>query len=94
MHSRLPLDTIRLSEIYQVPDQVKEDSNLVQAEFEKVKDQPIQLPDWSEPEIDDLNVLARPMLKFTRHWIDQQIRKLVEGNVHLTSANGKSRCPQ
>lgn len=57
---------------------------MTQPEFEKVKDQPIQLPDWSEPEMEDLNILARPMLKFTKHWIDRQIRKLVEENVHLT----------
>lgn len=42
------------------------------------------MPDWSKPEIDDLNVLARPVLKFTRHWVDRQIKKLAEGNVHLT----------
>lgn len=35
MYYRLPLDTIRISEIYQVSDWVKEDSD------EKVKDQPI-----------------------------------------------------
>lgn len=51
MYSRLPLDTIRISEIFQVSDQVKEDSDFTKPEFEKVKD---------------------------------QIRKLKEGNVHLT----------
>lgn len=41
IYSRLSLDTIRISEIYQVPDQVKKDLDLMQPEFEKVKDQPI-----------------------------------------------------
>lgn len=84
MFSKIPLDTIRIGEIMQVLDQVKEDSNLMQPKFEKVKDQPIQLPDWSEPEIDDLDILARPVLKFTRHWVDRHIKMLKEGNVHLS----------
>lgn len=34
--------------------------------------------------MDDLSILARPVLKFTKHWIDWQIRRLAERNVHLT----------
>lgn len=34
--------------------------------------------------MDDLSILARPVLKFTKHWIDRQIRRLAKGNVHLT----------
>lgn len=57
---------------------------MVQPKVEKLKDRPIQAPDWLELEIDGLSVLARLVLKHTKQWIDRHIRTLREGNVHLS----------
>lgn len=57
---------------------------MVHPNFEKLKDKPIQVPDWIEPKIDDLDIIARSVMKITRHWVDWHIRALKDVNVHLT----------
>lgn len=80
----LPLNLIRLCEVIQVPDQVQEDENMVQPKYEKERDRPIRALAWSEPKVDDLNILSRLVLKFTRHWVEQCIAKLKANNTCLT----------
>lgn len=75
---------IRECEVIPVPDQVSEDMNVLHPDYEAVRDAPLPLPDWSEPEIADLDTLSIPVLTFTRAWVDMHVSRLEGKSISLT----------
>lgn len=94
MFLRIPLSMIRKCEIVLVPDQVDEDMNVMQADYETVKNTPLPLLDWSEPEITNLDMLCIPILTFTRGWVERHVNKLKGRLIPLTyNLMGDNRPP-
>ena len=74
LHSRLPLNIIKTCNIFKVPDQM-EDPTVMQKGFNP--ETTAQPYDWKKKKIADLEALSKPILDFTKWWIERKLEKLV-----------------
>ena len=75
MYSRISLNIIRTCNIFRVLDQMEEDPNVMQKGFNL--EIIAQTYDWKRKEIIDLEALSKPVLDFTKWWIERKFEKLV-----------------
>lgn len=55
------------------PNQILEDDKVLQdKEYNKVVDNPIPLPNWTEEQVKNLNIVIRLVLRITKRWVEAQ----------------------
>lgn len=80
--SQLPVNLIRTTELFRIPDQVEDDGVFTQPGFDESR--PLLPIRWSEPELVDLDTFMRPVVQYSQWWVDQQVQDLWRNNVELT----------
>lgn len=90
MWSQMSTDFMRKCNFFSIPNQVKDDGNHIHPQSAKEKDKPVPSPDWSQPEMVDLNILMREVNDCSREWVDKQINKLRRQNNTRTYEKMKS----
>lgn len=75
---------VRATEVFRVADQVEDSPELQQPGFEKMKNEPLVLIDWTEEEKSDLADLMRTMVEYSRWWTSERTRQLKAKGVTLT----------
>lgn len=84
MWSRMSVDFMRKCGLFLIFDQVLDDRDHTHPHYENEMKKAILLPNWSESEGIDLNILMREVLNFSRTWVDIQMNKLVDMGVPFT----------
>lgn len=62
--------------LFPMPDQVEEESIVIDPQYEAVSNLPLQLIDWDEQEVNDLEILTNLVEAHTKEWIDGKIAQL------------------
>lgn len=89
MWFKMSMNFMRKCGFFLIPDQVLDDKDHTHPQYENEMKKAILLPNWSELEEIDLNVLMREVLSFYRAWVDIQMNKLVDMGVSFTYENMK-----
>lgn len=71
--------------LFLVPDQVEKDESMaIDPQYNVVVNFPLPLIDWDEQEVNDLDILTKPVEACTKEWIDGKVARLKQKGVILT----------
>lgn len=75
---------VRATEVFRVADQIEDSPELQQSGFEKMRNEPLALVDWSEGEKSDLTDLVRSVVEYSKWWTFEKMKQLKSKGVALT----------
>lgn len=75
---------VRATEVFRVVDQVEDILELQQPGFEKMRNEPLALIDWSEGEKSDLVDLMKSVVEYSKWWTSKRTKQLKSKGVALT----------
>lgn len=65
---------VRRVKLFPIPDQVEEDeSTIMDPRYAVVTNFPLPMIDWDEQEVDDLDIVTKPIVAHTKEWVDRQV---------------------
>lgn len=82
LFSKLPVSLIKTTEPFLAPDQLEDNAEYTQPNFDEHA--PLPPIKWLEPKHADLTTLMRPVMKYSRWWVDQQCHRLRQRDIILT----------
>lgn len=62
----------------------EDESTVMDPRYNVVANLPLPLIDWDEQEVDDLEILTKPLKAQTKEWIDGRVSQLKQQGVTLT----------
>lgn len=72
---RLPIDIVRACKVFDVPDQAQDSGRGRLPIYEQEQEKEVKV-NWIEVENTDLKDLMKPVLSYTRRWVDAQTHVL------------------
>lgn len=68
---------VKIVNLFPMLDQIVEDKNtVIDLRFDPIANLPLPLIDWDEEEVNNLDILTKPIEDRTKQWIDEQVAQL------------------
>lgn len=83
MCSRLPIEIVRATKVFNVADQAHDSGRRLLPIYEKEKDKEVKV-NWVDVEGTDLRELMRPVLINTKRWVEPQTHILQDKGIQVT----------